>query len=283
MIYFILKGCVFNLREKYTEHIAPFSYITSPLFDKYGIPHAFTRRQGGVSQGVYQSLNFATGSGSTPDKWENVMENHRIAASLFALTEKDICRTYQTHSTTVLTVDGTHKGTGLAKPPFEYGVDGLVSNERDMLLSVRGADCVTLLFYDVKRKICGACHSGWRGTAGKIAEKTVQAMCAVGAEAKDIVVAIGPSVGGCCYTVGDEVQNAFLTADGDFAACFTKYGEKLYLDLQKAVELTLLKAGVREENVSDCGECTVCDGGKHYFSHRLCGADRGTMAAFIKI
>jgi len=277
-----MKGCVYNLKERYTEHTKPFSYITSPLFDKYGVPHAFTRRGGGVSEGVYSSLNFAAGGGEDADKWENVVQNHRIAASLFGLTEKDVCRTNQTHSTTVLAVDAGYKGTGIVTPPFPEGVDGLVCRERDMLLTVRGADCVTLLFYDTKRDIYGACHSGWRGTAGKISVATIEAMRSMGAAADDIIVAIGPSVGGCCYTVGGEVKNAFLEADGDFAACFRQEEKGTVLNLQKAVEISLIKAGVKEENISDCGECTVCDGGKHYFSHRLCGNKRGTMAAFIK-
>lgn len=271
------------MKQKFNEHTAPFSYITSPLLDDWGIPHAFTRRWGGVSEGVYSTFNFAAGNGEKPDRWYNVMMNHRIAASLFCLTEKDICRTYQTHSTEVRIVDERHRGVGTVNAPFEQGVDGLVTGERDLILSVRGADCVTILFFDVVKKICGACHSGWRGTADKIAARVVEKMVYLGADPKNILVAIGPSVGGCCYTVGSEVENAFLAADGDFTLCFNRDGEHLKLDLQRAVELTLLKAGVPESNISDCGECTVCDGGKQYFSHRLCGVDRGTMAAFIRI
>lgn len=270
------------MKEKYTEHTKPFEYITSPLFERHGVPHAFTRRSGGVSEGFYSSLNFAAGAGEDADRWENVVENHRIAAKLFGLTEKDICRTNQTHSADVLKVNALHKGTGVVLPPFSKGVDGLVSREKDMLLTVRGADCVTLLFYDTKHDIYGACHSGWRGTAGKICNSAIKAMQDMGAALEDIIVAIGPSVGGCCYTVGNEVKNAFLQADISFASCFSEENGVIRLSLQRAVEISLVKAGIREENISDCGECTVCDGGKHYFSHRLCGNKRGTMAAFIK-
>lgn len=271
------------MKERFTEHTAPFSYITSPLLDRHGVRHAFTRRHGGVSKGVYSSFNFAAGSGEVPDKWENVVENHRIAASLFGLKAEDICRSYQTHSTVVLPVDATHKGTGITLPPFSTGVDGLACKDKDVLLSVRGADCVTVLFYDTHKGICAACHSGWRGTAGKIVKNTVELMCSMGAAPESIIAAIGPSVQGCCYTVGAEVHGSFLKADGDFASCFCEKGGKLHLDLQRAVEITLLKTGLKEENLSDCAECTVCDGGRHYYSHRLCGVDRGTMAAFITV
>ncbi len=195
----------------------------------------------------------------------------------------NICRSNQTHSVNVFAVDSSHKGTGILLSPFDDGVDGLVTKEKDLLLTVRGADCVTLLFYDVKNKICGACHSGWRGTAGQISKKTVEKMCALGADPKHIIVAVGPSVGGCCYTVGNEVYNAFLKEDLAFEACFNRTSDKLRLNLQKAVEISLISAGVLPQNISDCGECTVCDGGKNYFSHRLCGNRRGTMAAFITV
>jgi len=275
-----MKGCAHSVIERYTQHTKPFGYITSPLLEKHGVKHAFTRRSGGVSGGVYQSLNFATGAGTPADLWENVVQNHRIAAGLFGMQAEDICRSYQTHSTTVLPVDGAHKGVGIVTPPFENGVDGLVCAEKGVLLSVRGADCATILFYDTKQGIYGACHSGWRGTAGKIAAETVNAMVGLGASPKDIVAAIGPSARSCCYQVGVEVLDAFTAADDDFGACFNKTENGLYLNMQGAIELTLLKAGLRAENISDCGECTVCNG-KHYFSHRRDGVLRGTMAAFI--
>lgn len=270
------------MKEHFTEHEAPISYICSPLFEKHGVKHMFTRRRGGVSMGCYESLNFAVGAGSRPDGAENVLENHRRAASVFGLRAEDICRTNQLHTANVLAVDGACRGTGLTRPPFKQGTDGLVCAEEGVLLSVRGADCVTVLLYDTKRRICGACHSGWRGTAAGISANAVREMRRLGAESADIIAAIGPSARSCCYCVNEEVRGRFLAADGGFAACFERRDGVLYLDLQRAVALTLLKSGVKEENISDCGECTVC-GEAHYFSHRRSGADRGTMAAFITV
>lgn len=268
--------------EKFTEHFKPVSYISSPLFDKHGVKHMFTRRHGGVSNGVYESFNFAAGSGSPPDDWANVVENHRLAASVFGLDTKDICRTYQTHTTKVLPVDKGFCGTGLTKPPFAEGVDGLVCADSGVLLSVRGADCVTVLLYDVKNKICGACHSGWRGTAGGIVKNAVVEMCRLGAEAESIIAAIGPSVGGCCYSVNEDVLAEFVKANEAFMACFEYRGGTLFLNLQQAISQTLIEVGIKSENISDCGECTVCNG-NNYFSHRKSGVMRGTMAAFITV
>ncbi len=270
------------MKEKYTEYNSPISYICSPLFEKHGVSHMFTRRAGGVSTGVYSSLNFAAGSGVPADSWDNVVENHRRAAAVFGMRAEDICRSYQTHTVKVIAVNSEHRGTGLTKPPFSEGVDGLVCAERGVLLSVRGADCVTVLLYDVKNKICGACHSGWRGTAGGIVANTVLEMCRLGASRSDIIAAIGPSVGGCCYRVNEDVYTEFIKANGDFADCFRQSEDGLYLNLQEAITQTLIKSGVGYENISDCGECTVCNG-NNYFSHRTSGVMRGTMAAFITV
>lgn len=270
------------MEERFTEYTSPISYICSPLFESFGVKHMFTRRDGGVSTGVYSSLNFATGSGTPADSMENVLENHRRAAAVFGLKVDDVCRTYQEHTVKVLVVDGGYRGTGLTKPAFSEGVDGLVCAESGVLLSVRGADCPTVLLYDTENRVCGACHSGWRGTAGKIAAATVRAMCDIGAQRESIIAAIGPSVGGCCYRVNNDVYGAFSKADSGFKACFRETEGGLYLDLQRAITQTLCAEGVAAERVSDCGECTVCNGDK-YFSHRKSGVMRGTMAAFITV
>ncbi len=270
------------MQEKFLEYSTPISYICSPLFVKHGVKHMFTRKQGGVSEGVYSSLNFATGSGTPEDAWGNVVENHRRAAAVFGMQAENVCRTYQTHTSKVLPVDASFCGTGLTKPPFSEGVDGLVCKDSGVLLSVRGADCVTVLFYDTENKICGACHSGWRGTAHGISANVISEMCALGANTRSIIVAIGPSVGGCCYTVSADVYNEFVLENDEYKKCFTPKGGKLYLNLQKAIEQTLLRCGIKAENISDCGECTVCNG-HNYFSHRTSGVMRGTMAAFITV
>ncbi len=264
------------MKEKYIDRG---SYIQSPLFLRYGVSHMFTAKHGGVSGGCYESFNFAAGSGDAPDAWDNIVENHRIAARTLGCTAEDICRTYQTHTNNVAVVTEADRGKGIFTPPFELGTDGLVTADRGVLLSVRGADCVTVLLYDTENGICGACHSGWRGTASKIAAVAVDKMKTLGARPENIIAAIGPSARVCCYSVGDEVYEAFEKEEC-LRDCFESRNGKRYADLQKAVAQTLLCAGVPDENISDCGECTVCSEGK-YFSHRVSGVNRGTMAAFI--
>lgn len=268
------------MKERFVYSAVPFGHLTSPLLTAAGARHIFTAKDGGVSKGVYASFNFAAGSGDVSDPWENVVENHRIAAGYFGLGAEDICRSYQTHSSTVLTVGHGDRGTGITRPPFDEGVDGLVCTEEGVLLSVRGADCVTVLLYDGKNRVCGACHSGWRGTLDKIAALTVEAMCRAGADRERIVAAIGPSARVCCYKVGEELFDTFTRADGKNARFFTKGEDGLYLDLQAAVTAALSEVGIADARVSDGEECSICREDR-YFSHRRSGVMRGTMAAFI--
>ena len=105
-------------------------YYQSRLLNEYGIRHAFFTRAGGVSEGVFESLNFAEGIGKTRDSEENVIMNYEIAAKCFGLSAKDVCRTYQTHTSVVVFADESKRGVGIVKPKFDYGVDGLVTRER---------------------------------------------------------------------------------------------------------------------------------------------------------
>ena len=268
------------MKQTFTYHTSPFGYITSPLFEKHGIKHAFTTRCGGVSGGVYESLNFAAGTGEKPDGRENILKNHDIAASLFQMNKSDICKSYQTHSGNVEKVTRGDRGRGLTSPSFGHGVDGLVCKEEGVLLSVRGADCVTLILCDPKARVCGAVHSGWRGTAAKIAAKAVEKMTELGAKRENLLAAIGPSARVCCYRVGEELRETFISADPNFALCFKNRDDGLFLDLQMANAMVLTQAGIKDDHISDCGECSVCRPDR-YFSHRRSGAERGTMAAFI--
>ena len=258
-------------------------FLQSPLLTAAGAKHFFATRIGGVSEGVFGGWNFAPGVGKVTDTEENVMENYRIAAEKLGLSLGDVCRSYQAHTAYCLTVDDTHRGVGTVKPKFDFGVDGLVSKTKDLLLSVRSADCVPVLLFDPKKQICAAVHAGWRGTVAEICGNAVKKMVSLGSDPKDILAAIGPCIGACCYQVGEEVYTAFFEA-GDFAACFTPDAEqgKYLLDLTHANRLVLERAGLAPEHIDEAHTCTRCHG-EYFFSHRRMGAERGTMSAFITV
>lgn len=255
-------------------------HYKSRLLDNAGVKHAFFTRLGGVSEGEFGSLNFATGNGEIRDSFENVFCNHRIAASLFGLDETRVCRSVQTHTTNVALVDKSDGGRGLILPQFSEGTDGMVTAEKGLLLSVRTADCVPVLLCDVGAGVCAAVHAGWRGTVGGITKNAIDIMEKQGAKRENILAAIGPCIGKCCYEVGSELFNEFTAVSPRYSAFFDAAGDKYILDLNLANKFILQEAGIKEENISIADICTKCNGDK-FFSHRRQGAVRGTMSAFI--
>ncbi len=262
----------------YVDGITP--YYQSRLFAEKGIKHAFFTRNGGVSEAEFSSLNFAVGAGDKRDSEQNVFENHRIAAEVFGLDVTDVCRSYQTHTSVVELVTDADRGRGLTLPPYDHGVDGLVTVERDLLLSVRTADCVPVLLCDKERKVCAAVHAGWRGTVGGITKNAISLMEHHGAKRENILASIGPCIGVCCYEVGKEVFAEFVAVSPEYASFFTPAGEKFMLDLTFANEFILKESGILPENISRADLCTKCNGDR-FFSHRRDGAVRGTMSALI--
>ncbi len=263
------------------KHKNKVEYYQSTLFLQHNIPHMFTIRNTGVSRGCFGSLNMAVGAGDITDTHANVNQNYDLAAEVFGLGKEDICRSHQTHSSRVELVDLSHKGVGISKDPFLQGVDGLVTKDNSLILSVRTADCVPILLADIKSGVISAVHSGWRGTVGRIAKNAVELMVSQGANKENIITAIGPCIGSCCYWVGGEVYDLFLESDPDFAESFVFHNPKgLTLDLVRANKQVLIKAGILPTNIVALEICTKCNP-KEFFSHRRSGPNRGTMAAFI--
>ena len=276
----ILWGDIF-LNQQFLLHKDTAVYYTSPLLDTYSVPHAFFTRHGGVSTSPFDTLNFAVGTGENRDDAQSVLLNHRIAASVFGLDETSVCRTYQTHSTTVLLADENDRGRGTVLPPYDCDVDGPVTVCEELILSVRSADCVPILLYDVKNDICGAVHSGWRGTQGNISGVAIEKMCALGSDKKDIIAAIGPCAGVCCYEVGAELYHIFTEINKDYSKYFVpKENGKYFLDLTGLNTAVLINNGIDDNRISACNICTCCNT-KDFFSHRVMGKERGTMASFI--
>lgn len=254
----------------------------SRLFQKYGVPHGFFTRKGGVSEGAFSSLNFAVGVGEIRDDEAKVMQNYQLAAEFFGLNKEDICRTYQTHTSVVEIAGAGDRGRGVSIPPYDHGVDGLMTTEEKLLLSVRTADCVPILLCDKEKRACAAVHAGWRGTVGGIIENAISKMVDAGVSRSDIIAAIGPCVGKCCYEVGEDVRSEFLAVFPESDGFFAPLGDKYMLDLVGVNELVLAGSGILPENISSASLCTKCRE-EEFFSHRRSGSVRGTMSAFIHI
>lgn len=239
------------------------------------VPHAFTTRFGGVSEGVFASLNLAMHRG---DDAENVKKNYEILAQALDFDIKDLVLTRQTHSDIVRMVTKAD-ACGLDHHSYPE-CDALITNDDGCALVVFTADCTPILLWDSVNGVVGAVHAGWRGTAAGIAGKTVRAMVKeFGCDPKNVRAAIGPNIGACCFETDSDVPEAIIKTFGnDAAAYITKSGEKYHIDLKAVNALALRRAGVESIEISE--DCTMCQPDR-FWSHRITGANRGSQGAVI--
>lgn len=258
--------------------------VESPLFQREtGIQHGFSTRKGGVSKEHLASLNL---SFSVEDARENVLENFRRIGERFGKTPEDFVLSKQSHETKVLKVGTKDRGKGITKERDYEGIDALITDEKGLILSCFSADCVPILFYDPIHKAVGACHSGWRGTKGKILRNVVEEMRKhFSSNPADILIAIGPSICKEQYIVSEDLALSFLEdypdLGEDAASPIQRISkDKFQLDLWDLNRRIALDSGIREEHISISGYCTM-ENPELFFSHRYSQGKRGLQGAFI--
>ena len=247
-------------------------YLTA---DNIGVKHCFTTRLGGVSTGILDSLNLGANRG---DAFENVVENYRRLGQALAFDPSCLVLTRQTHSDIVRAVDA-RDAQGLDHRIYPE-CDALMTNTPGVGLMIFTADCTPILLHDPVTGAVGAAHAGWRGTAAKIAAKTVEAMTRhYGCRPEDIRAAIGPNIAQCCFRTDGDVPAAMQAAYGADADRFIRQdGSKYYVNLKALNALSLQQAGVDSIEISD--DCTACMPHR-YWSHRHTGGQRGSQGALI--
>ena len=268
-----------ELKEK--NHVP---YIQFKNLSATGIvKHGFSTRKGGVSTGIFSSMNLNFKRGDDPDV---VLENYRRMAAALNMRVEDMVLSDQTHTTNVRVITEEDRGKGILRPQDYSDVDGMITNVPGIVLVTSYADCVPLYFVDPVRKAIGLSHSGWKGTVGHIGQKTVWKMHEVyGSEPKDIVAAIGPSICQSCYEVSDDVAEAFranFTADEAADILLDKGNGKYQLDLWKANWYVLTDAGILPEHLSVTDLCTACHPDL-LWSHRKTNGQRGGLSAFLSL
>lgn len=259
------------------------SFITFPLLTACGkVNHAFTTKIGGVSQGIYATMNMSFTGGDTKDA---VMQNYKNICNAANITFKNLTLSHQTHTNNVKVITKDDIGKGIFKERDFSDIDGIITNLKNVPLVTQYADCTPLLFCDPVKEVVATSHAGWRGTVGEIGLKTVEKMSEVfGCNPKDIIAAIGPCICKDCYEVDTPVYNAFLE-NGNFMMneIFTPtHKDHFWLDLKEANKQVLLNAGIKEENIDISDLCTCCNH-KWLHSHRYTNGKRGTLAAIIEL
>ncbi|MEO8557733.1 MAG: peptidoglycan editing factor PgeF [Rhodospirillales bacterium] len=207
-----------------TSATQPQTIAAANLFGCVGVRHGFFTRHGGTSAGRYASLNCGLGSG---DDRIHVIENRARAARHFDLAPESLVSVYQIHSPNVIVVERPWTAEDAPR------ADAMVTDQTGIMLGILAADCAPVLFADAEKRVIGACHAGWRGALGGVAEATVAAMERLGAERSRIVAAVGPCIAQASYEVSDDFAAPFLKQDKDNASFFVpgKHPGKLQFDL----------------------------------------------------
>lgn len=253
-------------------------------------PHGFSTRSGGVSDGMFDSLNLGMNRG---DESARVTENWRRFLESCDITQRSFVCGKQVHENTVHIATKEDARPAYGKYPDGRDLiecDGYVTAQKDVPLAIFTADCVPVLMHDPVKGVIGAIHCGWRSTVSDIEKKAVDAFISLGSDPANIMVAEGPAIDKCCFEVGSEVIEAVETLIGDAAKDFYSPGpadksfgnpaEKYMLDLRGVVRYRFIMLGIKKEHIETVGECTMCHPEKFY-SHRGTKGNRGSLACVI--
>lgn len=236
-------------------------YVLEKFIQQDGLIHEFSTRKFG-NMGAKKSLNKNKNLG----KFLN----------LFNKSIDDLILMEQVHGSKIQVVDEEDRGKILP------GIDGMVCFQKGVILGVKVADCLPLLFYDKTKKIIGIAHAGWRGTLKKISQSVVKKMRLLGANPKDILVGIGPHIGGCCYTVSLKRAAKFEKEFGNLKNMIYEDCEGIHLDLVTPMVVQLIKVGIPKENIDFGPQCTACLR-EEFFSFRRENGRNGSMLGIISL
>jgi YfiH family protein len=243
-----------------------------------GIVHGITRRVPGAGR-ADGNVGY-----SAPRDREDAWRMRRAWLDAAGLDANRIVVAYQVHGADIAIIDADASGRGAGPESTPVGrADGLVTNAVGPVLMTLHADCMPVLLCDPVRRAVGTLHAGWRGTTADVAGAAVRTMWeAFGSDARDLLVYLGPAIGGCCYEVGEDVVEAWRALAGAGAPGIVPSGDRWRFELAAANRWLLERAGVWPDNIDESGICTRCQGDE-WFTHRGQGPATGRYAAFIAL
>lgn len=238
----------------------------------------FTTRHEGVSRPPYNSLNLGS---NTLDSPHSVKGNRSLLTRAVGARMEQLVTVTQVHGTDLLVIDAPNRDFSHF---HKLECDGIVTNQTGVLIGVCVADCVPVLLLDPHRGVAAALHAGWKGTAAGIVTKGIEAFVELfGSRPGDILAAVGPGIGGCCYEVDAAVREAFAREGAEWAfVAEEKGGGKWGLDLRRANVRQLIKAGLAEAHIQVAEECVSCNHDL-FFSYRRDQGDTGRQMGFIML
>lgn len=260
------------------------TFLRYPVLENSGLVcHGFSTRLGGVSSGIFTSMNLGFGRG---DNEADVMENFKRFCNALSIDIESVVLSDQTHTSNIRKMTQSDRGKGVIAKKDYQDIDAMITNEAGVALTALFADCVPIYFLDPVKKAIGLAHSGWRGTFGQIGKKTVEAMSKeFGTIPSDLIACIGPSICQDCYEIDDALALKFInTFDPEEKNCIAiqKEDVRYHLDLWKVNELILISAGILQSQITLPDLCTGCNS-DFLFSHRALNGKRGNLAAMIML
>lgn len=254
-------------------------YLEPELLAGRGVSvQGFTTRHEGISRAPYNSLNLGN---NTLDSPHNVEGNRSLLARSFGSRLENLVTVNQVHGVDILVLDSPN-------PDYNHFLrleaDGIVTNQPGVMIGVCVADCVPLLLLDPAKRVVAALHAGWKGTAANIARKGVETLTRLfGCNHADILAAIGPAIGPCCYEVDSPVMQAFRAGGSGWDQfAVPRSEEKWGLDLVGANRAQLREAGLREANIAGGAPCVSCTP-ELFFSYRRDEGETGRQMGFIML
>ncbi len=271
-----INSSTMKLHENDGVHFLTYNRLSDIDF----INHAFSTRLGGVSKGIFDSMNLSF----EHDDFEDVTQNYKRFCKAAGFSFDTLVASSQDHHTFVRVCTKAECGIGITRKTDIKSVDALVTNEHGVTLVTYYADCTPLFFVDTKKKAIGLAHAGWRGTVGKIGAEVIKTMKEnYDTDPSDLVCAIGPAISLCCYEVDKScADNFYALGLDDSKFVFKKDNGKYMIDLLETNRQILMSCGVKEENIVLSDLCTKCNSDL-LWSHRATAGKRGTMSAFMTL
>jgi len=281
--YYIMNSKIFNEKVILEKYITGVELVHFGKLTKYNdfLVHCFTTRRGGVSSGECSSLNLGF---NRNDNKNNVLSNFRLITDSLNIKFENLVLSNQIHDNRLKIVDEKDVGKGLLVEGDIKGYDGLLTNVKNVTLVTFYADCIPIYILDPINNAIALLHSGWRSTYKDIAGVALELMkekyktCISSVE-----IVIGPSIGKCCFEIDRDVLELFKERFSISNEMYTKNGnDKWLLDLQGVIIETLIKKGIKRDNIFNSKVCTKCNN-DYFFSHRGDNGKTGSLCAIMQL